>query len=457
MSLHPILKALAPAAVLAAGLTALLSAQTPPPMSQGTVFRATTNYVSTNVQARDQQGRFVQGLRAEEFRVFEDGVPQKIASFLPVVGGRVLGGFTANAPAASPAANEGLILPRARPQSDVSGRIFIIFIDDLHFTTTDTPRVRQLLEQVRDTLIHQDDLVGFVSTGPSAIEVNPVYDFNHRRFTEVIGKVIGSATSNEDIVQDARFETSEGPTGLRFNAHTAFRTAYDMIDQLGKITDRRKSFIYVSNGYSFDPFNESRYKQIARDFEALGTTNYDPGPQGEDDPNSPTAPEEKKTKQSDLSPWDSLADPMYRKRTMFAETELVEELAQLVRSARRGNVVFYTMDPRGLDASFMEAAGTGKITQRDLAIWMTQTQGSLKVLGNETGGFCICDVNDPRPELERIDNETSNYYMIGYVTTNSDPRAVRRAVKIEVTRPDVTQLIYNASYTLARPAPTRTP
>jgi len=450
MSLHRIRMPLA-VAVGAATLTVLLSAQAPSTLPQGAVFRATTNYVSTNVLARDREGRFVPDLRADEFRVFEDGALQKITSFSAVVGGRVVSsmGGTTVAPVE---ASEGLILPKARPKTDVSGRVFIIFIDDLHFTTTDTPRVRQLLEDVRDTLVHDDDLIGFVSTGPSAIEVNPVYDFSHRRFTEVIGKVLGSALSNEDVVRDARYETKDGPTGMRFNAHRAFMTAYDMLDQLGKITDRRKSFIYVSNGYTFDPFNESRYKQIARDYEAIGTTNYDPGPQGdESDSSSEHAdPNQKKTRQSDLSPWDSLADPMYRSRTMFAETDLVGELAQLVRTAKRANVIFYPIDPRGLDASFMDAAGSGRITQRDLALWITQTQGSLKVLGNETGGFCMCDTNDIKPDLQRIDNETSNYYLIGYVTTNSDPRAIRRGIKVEVTRPNVTELTYSDSYTINR-------
>ena len=116
---------------------------------------------------------------------------------------------------------------------------------------------------------------------------------------------------------------------------------------------------------------------------------------------------------------------MYRQRTMFAETDLVMELAQLVRTSRRANVIFYSIDPRGLDAGLMDAASANRLTTRDMAIWMTQTQGTLKILGNETGGFCICDVNEIKPELKRIDNETSNDYVLGYTTTNSDPRAIR--------------------------------
>ena len=46
--------------------------------------------------------------------------------------------------------------------------------------------------QIRDELVHENDLVGFVSTGTSAIEINPTYDFGHRRFNEAIDKVMGA-------------------------------------------------------------------------------------------------------------------------------------------------------------------------------------------------------------------------------------------------------------------------
>ena len=446
MSQHT-MKRMAPAAMVAVLATGLVAAQNAPLTEQRTVFRAETNYVSTNVQVRDKQGRFVPDLRASEFRVYEDGVPQQITSFSSVVGGRLLNNLSVSAPAAPPA-TEGLVLPRARPQVDVSGRIFIIFIDDLHFLPAETPRVRQLLQQVRDTLVHEDDVVGFVSTGPSAIEFSPSYDLGHRRFNEAIRRVLGSARSAEEIVKDAQFETQEGPTALRFNVHTAFRTAYDMLDQLRQIKDRRKSFVYVSNGYSYDPLNESRYKRLARDYEATGMSSINP-PTQPGDPDNPTPPEDK-VRPSDLSPWDILADPAYRRRTMFAELDLTVELAQLVREARRANVIFYAIDPRGVDASLMEASTTQAVLPRDMSIWLAQTQGTLRVLSDETGGFCVCDTNDIKPALQRIDNETSNYYMVGYITSNANPLQIRRTIRIEVTRPGADQLAYRDSYTIPR-------
>ena len=59
-----------------------------------------------------------------------------------------------------------------------------------------------------------------------------------------------------DIIQGS--EGSDGPSEVRYRAHVAFSTAYDMLSQMEKINNRRKAVIWVSNGYDFNPFSESR-------------------------------------------------------------------------------------------------------------------------------------------------------------------------------------------------------
>ena len=56
------------------------------------------------------------------------------------------------------------------------------------------------------------------------------------------------------------------------------------------------------------------------------------------------------------------------------------------------------------------------------------------MLGDETGGFCICEVNDYTKGLMRIDNEMSDYYLLGYVSSNPDPLKVVRRIEIRVKR-----------------------
>ena len=70
--------------VLCAGLmagAALLSAsQTPTPQ-----FRATTDLVLLDVSVLDKQRKAVAGLKQEDFTIIEDGQPQTISNFTPVV------------------------------------------------------------------------------------------------------------------------------------------------------------------------------------------------------------------------------------------------------------------------------------------------------------------------------------------------------------------------------------
>ncbi len=69
-------------------LLALLQAQTaPPPLSASPTsdtiptFRASSKLVLVDVVATDKNGKFVQGLKATDFSVSEDGKPQRIAGF----------------------------------------------------------------------------------------------------------------------------------------------------------------------------------------------------------------------------------------------------------------------------------------------------------------------------------------------------------------------------------------
>jgi VWFA-related protein len=305
---------------------------------QGTTFRTTTNFVRTHVIVRDRQGRFVPDLKVDEFRVYEDGILQNITLFTPWIGGRALGNLATTASAAAAPVEEGLILPSVRPRQDESGRLFIVFIDDLHLQPSDTPRVKDLLKRVRDTLIHDNDLVGFVSTGTSSISIDPSYDYGHRRFNEAIERVMGSAPSPDEFIEAALIESAQGPQQVRFNAHVAFRTAYELLEQLANIQDRRKAFVYISNGYHFNPFAESRLQRI-KDFYSILDADLT---------------QEEITRDPNQTQ-DHLQTSAFHQRTAFSTADLINQVAELTRAAQRANVAFYTIDPRGLQVPSVDA------------------------------------------------------------------------------------------------------
>jgi VWFA-related protein len=137
-------------------------------------------------------------------------------------------------------------------------------------------------------------------------------------------------------------------------------------------------------------------------------------------------------------------NPFETNGQQFAESDLIAALAELTETARRANVTFYTIDPRGLQAG---PDISTNLTNDEFWANARITTDSLRVLASETGGFCTCDKNDYTKALQRIDNEMSDYYLLGYVSSNPDPLKVVRRIEIRVKRPGL-KLVYNPTYTI---------
>jgi VWFA-related protein len=392
--------------------TVSAQAQRPVQPEPQPTFRASVDLITTDLLVRDAKtDQFIADLKANEVEVYEDGVKQQIASLIVSQGGRV---FNILSPPAAPP-QEGIILPPRRPSTDTSGRIFLVFIDDLHLDFQQTPRTRELLKKMLKTLIHDGDMFGIVSTGHSSISEQLTYD---RQILEsAIERTTGGGLKPEEIIQSQA--GSQGPTELRHRAHVAFSTAYDLMKNLEKLQNRRKAVLYISSGYDFNPFETSRLKHQASQFGVEST--------------------------------DLQNDPFIRQQnqgTQFAEADLVRELAELTRAANRANATFYTIDPRGL------VAGPDLDEQVETQEWQTyirESQDSLRVLAEQTGGIAVVNQNDFDKALKRIDAETSDYYVLGYYSSNPDPLKRNRRLEVKSTR-DGLNIWSRTSYSL-RPLP----
>jgi VWFA-related protein len=321
---------------------------------------------------------------------------QTVITFSLTQGGRL---FDVRQPP-RPAGLEGIILPPPRPTNDRSGRVFLVFVDDSHLEPSSTPRVRQLFDQIATQLIHEGDMFGVVSSGPSSIAIDLTYD--RRRLASARSKIMATGLAPKDIL--AVPVGAQGPPEVRHRVHVAFATAYDLMGNLAQIHDRRKVLIYLSNGYDLNPFAETRAKREAEDSR---------GPDGK--------------------PADPETNP-FRQQTTFSEADLVSQLAELTRAAVRANVTIYTIDPRGLPG------GPDISEPIDSVAWqkhVSQTQDTLRVLAEQTGGKAVLNRNDLDKALQLIDTDTSDYYIVGYYSNNPDPTKRRRRIEITVRRPDV--------------------
>jgi VWFA-related protein len=365
--------------------------------------------VTNDVVVKDEKGNFVPNLTKDDFEIYEDGVKQDIASMELIHGGRATN-MLAPPPAAAP---EGIILPPVRQtNSDVSGRIFLFFVDDLHLQFHNTGRVRDLFKKIAKNLVHDGDMFGIVSSGPSSIAIDMTYDRN--RLDEAIKKIAGNELKPSDIIQGP--SGSEGPSEVRYRAHVAFSTVEDTLNNLEKVHNRRKALVYVSDGYDFNPFQDARL--------------------GNMDPNSPFQQNEFAKSQNQVNQQNGQTgvDPMTQQQQQseeFADADLARELADLTRTANRANVTIYSIDPRGL-------VGMGDIDEQvDPSQWndyIRKSQDSLRVLADETGGIAVVNQNDFDKALKKIDADSSDYYVLGYYSKNPDPTKRRRIVDVRVTR-----------------------
>jgi len=429
----------------------LVLAQTPtrqltddaPPITVGQVsgntpqptFRAGVTLVTTDAIPRDRNGVFVSDLTKDEFLVLEDGVEQDIVTMTLVHGGRVYNRLLLPAPV-----QEGIILPSARPTDDSAGRIFILFVDDLHLVTSSTPKVRAVYKEIVDTLIHEGDMTGVISSGPSSLAIQMTYD---RALIYAAGeRLMGDGLSiNETLMTQSG---PRGPEELRFRAHVAMKTVRQVLRNLEQETNRRKVFIYLSNGYDFNPFPESRLfsglifgqrraGQIALANDQITQDQFDQLYAGLPDP---------------------LTDPFEvqnRQGATFADADLGIDIAELARAANRANTSFYTIDPRGL------VAGPGVDIEQnvDISEWNSyifKSQSSLRMLAELTGGMALVNRNDFGDALRQIDAETSDYYILGFYTTNPDPTFRTRKLDIQVVGRDDQSVVvqHRTHYTLPR-------
>jgi hypothetical protein len=78
------------------------------------------------------------------------------------------------------------------------------------------------------------------------------------------------------------------------------------------------------------------------------------------------------------------------------------------------------------------------------------------VLAEETGGIAVVNQNNFDKALKRIDAETSDYYVLGYYSTNPDPLKRTRKIEVKVTKPGLT-VWSRTSYSLRQPGKAQSP
>ena len=414
------------AAVLAVALAAPAAAQAPsqvirstdrPPGAGGPdpTFRSGVTLVTMVVVPRDRNGLFLADLTARDFVVVDEGELRDIASLVRVQGGRVSDQL---APALR--SQRGILLPPPpSPVGDLTGRLFVILVDDLHIASGLTHRARAAFAEMADNLIHEGDQFAVVSTGPSSIAVGVTADRGLLHSTAA--RITGDGFDPAELIRN--FTPMPGYTPeLMARAGVAFTTMRNVVESLEQVQHLRKVVVYFSSGYDFNPFLPERRAYHGEPGASPGLVNRG------------------------LARLLRQDAPLADTDGLEGDGELARRIDELAEAANRANAAFYTVDPRGLVAG-PGAANVLLNSRGSFTEWSFTTQNSLRSLAELTGGRAIVNRNDFDDVFREIDAETSDYYILGFALTDPDPTVRTRRLIVRVRGRGAVDVQHRTHYT----------
>ncbi len=366
----------------------------------GFVLKMNSELVLTNVVARDAKtGELVRGLKASDFHVFENGKPQRIASFdfqsidmaTPLKEATV-SGLAADLNGGG-GNNKAVVV--ASPEELRNHRLIVLFFDLTSMQPEDLDRSVDAAKDFLRTKMQPADLVALVSLGDT-LTVDQDFTADKNALINEVGAYNGTesqgfaqgATANTNQEEDTTGYTPDESEYNDINTDRELFALRAIAQSLARI-DEKKSLLYFSGGISRDGIENQASLRAA------------------------------------------------------------------VNAAVRANLAIYSVDTRGLqaigplgDASKGSLRGSGAYNGGALGNNMNANFASQEVMGTlstDTGGKAFFDSNDFAPAFAQVQKDTSAYYAIGFHSTNPARDGKYRHLTIKVDRPGI-KLEYRPGY-----------
>jgi VWFA-related protein len=416
-------------------MVSLSGQQTPPPAAPPTPpappaqdaqpsFRTGATFVRVDAFVT-KNGVPVEDLKAEDFVVKEDGVPQKVQSFEYV--------HIPNAAMQTGERRDPNTVEQMREQvADPRRRVFVIFLDTYHVTQGSAMRTRQSLLKFLQRIVGPDDLVAGMTPEmePSALA------FGSR--TESLEAVLNSVWARRSSVIETPEEQAMQPcfppdqngnptwpaARERRRAKLSMDAMEGLVRHLGGLREERKAIITITEGW------------------ALGRVNMN----AMADPSNPNRPPTGPT--IGVGPGGTLGTSNRSSggvnngecdgiRMEIAGMDTVQQFRDLPDEANRANATFYTVDPRGLAAFDADLGPDRPPSIFQDAANLRSKLDMLRELAERTDGLAAVNSNDMDKQLKRIADDVSSYYLLGYDSTNPKLDGKYRSINVRVTRPGV--------------------
>ena len=393
--------------------------------AQDDVVRVNTELVQTTITVVDKKGKFVDGLNRGDFELLIDGKPRAI-DFLE----RVSAGSAREAQLAQ--RQQPQVSPSTPPAATptVHGRTIIFFIDDLHLSLSSLNRTRQMIAHFLESEMNGKDSVAIVSARG---QIGFLQQF----------------TDNKQVLQAAlariNVQPSEERTQAMGNTPMSEFTAF-MID--GKSNSRQNDVMTVYVQECLKQTGAPRADRRTQDVLRLSCENL---------VKSNARAILTQTGHNTERMYESLESLMRssvrlpgRKIVFFISDgflslggplgdSLSNKLKQITDAAQRANAVVYSIDARGLVSGALDATNNlvSDANGRMATLATTEilaTQDALNALAADTGGRALRNQNYFEHWVEKVLDETSNYYVIAWrPSTEEEKESKFRNLKISIT------------------------
>jgi VWFA-related protein len=350
-------------------------------------------------------GKPVEDLRASEVELLEDGVAQAITAFEHVKIG---------APASSRA------------------RVFVVFLDTYHTQIETSSNQRLPLIKILDRVIGADDLVAVMTPGMSAKEIafgrkaTLISNIMQGEWAWARRERADRRDPKEDLY-DACYPAvsarSPGPAP-EMKARRREALALDALDELvahlGTLREERKAVLTISEGWTL--FRENQNLAAAQNGNDPGLVDRLLRRPTKEKSEETGGPKEVNRVECDTD------------RVALAALDHSLRLRPLIEEANRGNVTFYSIDPR----ASLEATSTERSTGRARdASNGTARQDSLRFIADNTDGIVVGSGGNLEAHISRIVDDVSSYYLLTYSSSNTKLDGRFRNISVRVTRDGV--------------------
>jgi VWFA-related protein len=405
--------------------------------SEDDVIKVTSNLVSLDVIVKDKKGRPVTDLKADDFTVTENGVPQKITFF----------DSTLTTATEVTQATDAAGSPGTKPRTTPGGfprNIIALVLDGQSTELANLKHVREgILKYVRERISVDDSVALFSISGglqllqPFTHDKDALIAAVEKAYNSSIVSKTSEAQGISENISALRDKISAGPPGETVPSSPAAATAGSAMAEKMIAQRMLQEYIQLRSVLSAQ---QTRPVLAALAAIAEGLRSV-PG---------------KKTL-------------VMFSQGFVAPESLDWQVQSTVDIANRANVAIYIIDSTGLtggtptSGSLVAASPLAGISgdldmeQRRRAAagesvfdisrqeGLNRQQDLLYRISEDTGGHFLKNTNDIGAGLERIDSEIRSRYTLAYRSTDPNFDGSFRKVKIEVRRPD-TNVLTRAGY-----------